>query len=165
MRLLWVDDDGEERFRYEQRILGARNWEIAWALDLLDAAEKLSTSPFDALVVDQSLPLRKGGEPTRIEGGYTLLHWLRRGEAPPGGEFDDFRRPLNGKQALGENRCLPVLIVSAFFDEDLDAKIRQISPEDQEILIAPKPLDEYSLRSYIEDRRKSSDPGRFRSGR
>src|SRR5215211_6192631 len=108
-KLLWVDDDGERRFRYERRILQQEGWEVVWAEDINKAREALAIQDFGALILDQSLPFVKDGTPTGIEGGYLLLHWLRRGTLPE--QFDLPQGDTSSRPGppRPSNRLLPVL--------------------------------------------------------
>ena len=64
-RLLWTDDDGADWFVYEAAMLRRAGWEIHWARDVTSAVDRLSAEPFDALIIDQMLPWRRGE--TRIK--------------------------------------------------------------------------------------------------
>jgi CheY-like chemotaxis protein len=149
-RLLWVDDDGEKRFRYERRILQKEGWEVVWAVDIDTACSLLTTEEFGALILDQSLPFVKDVTPTGIEGGYLLLHWLRRGALPE--QFDLPQGDTTSKPSppRPSNRLLPVLFVSAYFDEDLRLQMQKLNGESRPIEIAPKPLDQHELLRFIE---------------
>lgn len=141
--LLWVDDDGPRRFRYESRLLRQRNWEPVWAVDIATAVGELTARRFAALILDQSLPFYRNSTPTGIEGGYVLLHWLRRGTPPTQhnlqGQGDVFTRPSVPHSG---NVDLPAIIISGNYDVDLAERIYSISKADAEIEIAPKPIDE-----------------------
>ena len=57
MKLLWIDDDKiYNRFRYEERKIRQRGWDIDWAISICMAAEKLSENVYDVIFLDQQLP-------------------------------------------------------------------------------------------------------------
>lgn len=148
-RVLWVDNDDIKRFRYERRLLKREGWTVQWAEDIDSAREQLAANCFQALISDQSLPFKKHSTPTGIEGGYLLLHWLRKGALPE--RFDlpqPEPRPSIG-EPMPENREIPVLFVSGFYDEDLCMSIRELGFVYGTQGILAKPLDDTELMRFI----------------
>lgn len=153
-RLLWVDDDGPERFEYERLILERKGWEISWARDVRTAARILSQVSFTALVIDQTLPFQLNGsdpddERRSIWGGCMILRWLRQKHMPVGMDIPANDDELQRLKPLEGNKLLQALIVSAFHDDAVEEATRNTSEIDQEIIIEPKPLDIRKLSAYL----------------
>lgn len=151
-RLLWTDDDGRRRFVYEIDLLGDHGWEVHWAESIDDAAGMLRDETWDALIIDQMLPFRRGRKPSLTElpnvwGGCVLLWWLRRSTVPPsklsGSGIED--EPFFGLAPEESNRDIPVVVVSAFHDEEVAEAIGACSPADSAREIIAKPISEEQL--------------------
>jgi CheY-like chemotaxis protein len=145
--LLWVDDDGPDRFLYEEYMLTRRGWSVVWATSIRDALEKLGNGEFNALLLDQMLPLDPGPlAPADVWGGCLLLYWLRGKDwpsaAPQAGEPDVFRSVA----PLESNRSIPVIIVSAFHDDEVEEAIKAAEPAMQTV---KKPIDFNTLISKL----------------
>lgn len=151
-QLLWVDDDSKARFRYERRILERAGWQVLWAEDIDSARVLLAHERFGALILDQSLPFRIRDTPTGIEGGYLLLHWLRKGALPEQFDLPQQEPALEVPPPLKENMNLPVIFISAFYDEALSSRIRELSQLDRTIEIIPKPIDHAALIRFLDQR-------------
>jgi len=149
MRLLWVDDDGEKRFRYERRILQQQGWEVIWAEDIDMACSLLTTEEFGALILDQSLPFIKEFTPTGIEGGYLLLHWLRRGNLPEQFDLPQGDTPSQPGPPRPANQRLPVLFVSAYYDEELRWQMEKLNGDSGPVDIVSKPVDQQDLHRFV----------------
>jgi hypothetical protein len=147
--LLWVDDDGERRFRYERRILAKEGWDVMWAEDINTARLLLSTDDFDALILDQRLPFEKERTPTGVEGGYLLLHWVRLGILPEQFELPQADNSPEFEPPKETNRRLQVLFISAYYDEDLQAQMQKLNGEHGQIEITPKPVDPQDLLRFV----------------
>ena len=74
-RVLVIDDAALMRLYYRDALEGA-GFEVAEALNGLEALEKLLTAPADLLIVDVNMPQMDG---------LTFLHTLRRQDLPLGG--------------------------------------------------------------------------------
>jgi CheY-like chemotaxis protein len=156
-RLLWADDDGESRFSREISMLLKGGWEVHWSLCIEDAAKKLHEEQWDCVIIDQSLPFRpKTMADTRespgVWGGCVLLWWLRRGEVPkkmPGAPSVAQERFFRTLCPHSSNRDLPVVVVSAFYDEHVLAVMRDCSPQDANLEVIPKPVPEYDFRDIF----------------
>ncbi len=148
-----MDDDGVDRFPLERMILEALGWDITWSRSILGAAGLLEATEFHALILDQALPFRwaDDAEPRQetVWGGCVLLRWLRGATYPNQVAQSPELSELASIQALAENRGLPVLIVSGFYDDELDRETRGTSNQDHRITIAPKPLEVFLLRDYV----------------
>src|SRR5262245_32422122 len=83
-RILWLDDDGPNRFPYELSVLADKGLSSDWAEDATEAVRKLSTVVFSLVLLDQVFPLVKGSTYKDIWSGCRLLYWLRGLEPPPG---------------------------------------------------------------------------------
>lgn len=121
-RLLWMDDEGARKFLYEDYKLKQQGWQIDWATSVDEAVHALCTRPYDAILIDQMMPLGGVGQQyIDVWTGCLLLWWLRRGTPP------DVAPPptLEASSALWEvspleaNRTTPTICVSAFDDPDI----------------------------------------------
>jgi CheY-like chemotaxis protein len=146
--LLWVDDDGPDRFLFEEFMLTRRGWKVVWATSIRDALQKLGTNVFDAILLDQMLPVDPGPlAPTDVWGGCLLLYWLRGMErplaAPEVEEPDAFREV----EPLASNRSITIVIVSAFHDDEVEEAIKSAAAS---IEIVKKPIDLDKLIAKLE---------------
>ena len=145
--LLWTDDDAPDRFLFEIGRIETRGWKVDWALDIWEAAQMLASRPFNALILDQMLPFHIGEnahEPvykeTQVWGGCVLLRWLR-GKGPPDKAPLDSIEPdqrLRRLHPQPENARIPVIVVSAFYDEDVLTAMRDASDIDKTLEISSK---------------------------
>jgi CheY-like chemotaxis protein len=137
--LLWIDDDGPERFLYEEYVLQGKGWRVVWATSVREALEILSKEGFDAILLDQMLPLNPGPlAPADVWSGCLLLYWLRgmlRPSAAPQVEEPDMFGDIS---PLLSNRLNKVIIVSAFHDDEVEEAIRTVEAS---ISIVKKPID------------------------
>jgi len=120
--LLWVDDDGKERFLYEQYNLEKRGWSITWSLTVLEAARNLEEKPFDAVLLDQTLPPQRYEDEPSYWGGCALLYWLRGGERLQDTTDFDFLGELTPR---GHNQNIGVTLVSAFYDDQVMGYVKK----------------------------------------
>ena len=154
-RLLWTDDDGRERFIYEERMLQRDGWEVHWAEDVEEATKKLSTERFDVVILDQMFPLQRargqGDAAPRIWGGCLLLWWLRRqcwpADLPYAAAAADY--PIWAVQPLPENRSVPAIIISAIYDEQVEQVTAMASDADRDLERLSKPLRFSDLQSFL----------------
>lgn len=137
--LLWIDDDGPGRFLYEEYVLQGKGWRVVWATSVREALEILGKDGFDAILLDQMLPLNPGPlAPADVWGGCLLLYWLRgllRPSAAPQVEEPDV---FGYVSPLASNRATKVIIVSAFHDDEVEKAIRSAEVSMQ---IVKKPID------------------------
>jgi CheY-like chemotaxis protein len=126
--LLWVDDDGRERFLYEEHLLSRRGWVIQWAKSVREAIDKLQGACFDAVLLDQMLPLEPGAlDSTDVWSGCLLLYWLR---GMPG--------PSSAPPAL-----------EAFHDDEVTAAIKAAGSA---VPMVSKPIDAEKLLPILGER-------------
>lgn len=169
LRLLWIDDDGPSRFRFERRRLRRMGWSVDWALGLQSAVGKLSEGPFDAILVDQMLPWpdREAGESrdTKIEvwGGALLLWWLRRGRAPEalGSAVESRYADMWTVQPAAANRAVPAVVLSAFDDPDVRRQMLKVCDAGEggcafDTPVWTKPVDLDALMAFLDDVRAAS---------
>jgi len=150
-RLLWIDDDGPGRFPYEERQLKKGGWEVSWAPGVYEGARSLGASAFDVLLLDQMLPwsaeLRSSEE---VWAGCLLFYWLRgKGrphKMPPRDQFSHLQEMV----PLSANRDLPVIVISAFFDDEIFSALHEIEPQLRDF---SKPIDFKRLRQALDDLR------------
>jgi CheY-like chemotaxis protein len=143
--LLWVDDDGPERFLYEKYNLEKKGWSITWALTVLEAARNLAEKSFDAVLLDQMLsPQRYEDEPS-LWGGCALLYWLRGGGLLQDTRDFDFVLNLTPHPS---NKEIRVTLVSAFYDEQVNNYINNVPGPAVELV--QKPINLARLLTYLE---------------
>lgn len=152
-RLLWTDDDGRERFLYEEYVIRDEGWEIAWAEGVSEASRLLAREPFDALILDQMMPyegLRQNE--FLLWGGCLLLRWLR-GAPPPAALELELDGGLYASQPLDVNRDIPAFVVSGFYDASVAEAFREASPQDRDLRIMPKPVEVDEVLRFLRDAR------------
>lgn len=153
--LLWVDDDGDSRFPFEVLRLTRSGWQVEWALTAIDAAEKLRDQVFSAVLLDQTLPLpkkAKGENKANVWTGCLLLHWLRKSPFPESAPLIEGRDELRTIQPAQENVEIPVIVVSAFYDDEVNSAFRQLEPDFKMIT---KPIDvEFLMRTLNSNGRR-----------
>jgi CheY-like chemotaxis protein len=146
--VLWVDDDGPQRFLYEEFVLTRSNWDTRWANSVEEAMEQLRNYRFDSIIVDQCVPLLRAGWTEDAWGGCRLLYWLRELYPPPRApESRVLDNCIVGKNSpLEANRKLRVIVSSAFFDNEIDTVIRSLPGE---VYFLQKPISPDRLKKYF----------------
>lgn len=150
--LLWIDDDGHGMFLFEVYQLEQEGWTVHFATHLAAAAEALSTRTFDAVLLDQMMPLGAGDDqPVDVWAGCLVAWWLRTGTPPPGapGASIEATAHLWAETALPTNRSLPMVMVSAFDDAEVEAQVRGLVPEPSPVPILVKPVDATQLLAHL----------------
>jgi CheY-like chemotaxis protein len=148
-QLLWVDDDGPHRFRYEEAVLlEDHNWRVTWSSCVEQAVEFLACQPFASIVLDQMLPLRNEAPAVGYWGGYSVLHWLKRCKDPIPPPPIEHQQLVEGREPLKANIRAPVCIISAFEDLTVQGAIRKASPT-APIPIYAKPLELQNLERFL----------------
>jgi CheY-like chemotaxis protein len=143
--LLWVDDDGEERFLHEKYNLEKKGWSITWALTVLEAARILADRTFDAVLLDQMLPPEKNEDEPSLWGGCALLYWLRGGGLLQETSDFDFIANLTPQS---HNQEIRVTLVSAFYDEQVNSYINNVPGPAVELV--QKPINLPRLLGFLE---------------
>lgn len=137
--LLWIDDDGPRRFVYETKLLERAGWQVSWARGVEAAVETLAERVFTAVLLDQMLPM---GDPVQdranVWQGCLLLYWLRRKPAPSQAPASREWQKIGSRAPLAKNRHAKVLLVSAYYDTEVDKAIRAIEPA---LVAITKPID------------------------
>jgi Restriction endonuclease len=146
--LLWVDDDGPQRFPYEVHILEKRGWVVTWVTTTADAARFLATEYVDGVVTDIIHPLTENSVPS-LWGGYHLIKWLRDERRGNWGDMKQIPSAIERYWPLDGNQHLPILVASSFFDEEIQDRIRKL-PRSAELSWLPKPLDDEKLIAFVE---------------
>jgi CheY-like chemotaxis protein len=141
--ILWVDDDGPRRFPYEQGLLERDGWQVQFAEGIGEAVEALSKRVFLAVLLDQTLPMGSAVQDrANVWQGCRLLYWLRNhtfpGHAPVISEWER----VGERKPHKRNRKAAVILVSGYYDPEVDAVIRALEPEIQSIV---KPIDADAL--------------------
>lgn len=145
-KLLWVDDDGlRGRFKYEERVL-KQVWSIVFAQSVYGAAEALSSSEYDAILLDQTLPFKDHGPSNDIWGGCALLWWLARSDDRPAMPRDQIYRELFDLKPLPKNCKARVCVVSAFDDLKVATRMREARAD---LVVHPKPIDMDVLQEFL----------------
>ncbi len=154
-KLLWIEDDPRERFVYEEYILtNLDNWAITWAGTVLEAMIILNRESFDAIILDQMLPIEKSINAPEVWGGCYLLHWLRNGKRITNRYLDNqlkrYPNPIHKKIApLKNNKTTSLLIISAFYDEEVLKETRNASELDTKISLQGKPVEIELIRKIL----------------
>ncbi|MFT4929685.1 MAG: CheY-like chemotaxis protein, partial [Phenylobacterium sp.] len=161
--VLWVDDDHQiKRFRYELKIIKRKLlWQVETAINVSEALEKLSYHEFDAVILDQQLPLGQAVKQklaelmrqsdlsdlnkTPVWQGCLILYWLRGVNKQIDNAPDDINPTLTAMnqayQAKEVNRNIPATILSSFYHEELINAINLASEMDTDITIYAKPTN------------------------
>lgn len=146
--LLWVDDDGPGMFLFEVFQLEELGWTVHFTTHIEGAAEALRSRDFDAVLLDQMMPLAGGtDQPVDVWAGCLVLWWLRH-QRPPGGAP---AASIEATQVLWKappraaNTRAPALVVSAFDDPEVDAEIQAVLPGPEGIDILVKPVEAAAL--------------------
>lgn len=143
MPILWIDDDGPRRFVYEEKRLRKEHWEVTWARGVEEAVEALASREFLAILLDQMLPM---GDPIRdranVWQGCLLLYWLRGRDFPSHAPAIAEWREVGKRAPLATNRRAKMIVVSAYYDSEVDAAIRAIEPG---LISIAKPIDASAL--------------------
>lgn len=144
LHALWVDDDGEDRFQYELSVLADHGITTDWAIDAAQAVARLSSAPYDLILLDQVFPISQDSSYKDVWSGCRLLYWLR-GLQPPSGAPQGamWANLLKGKRPTPKNQNRPVIIISGFQDDDVDDALKEAN---RSISIFPKPVDGDELR-------------------
>lgn len=145
-KLLWSDDEGPGRFLYAAYRLEADGWAITWANSVEEAANFLREEAYDAILLDQMMPLDIGGDRASVWSGCTLLRWLKGLSAAPAA-------PPNVKPPEGvplkHNTIVPMAILSAYRHDDVEAATREAMREEDDIPHLSKPLDLERVRALL----------------
>lgn len=147
-RLLWIDDEGERKFLFEVYKLRKNGWEVDWAVSVDEATAALATHAYDAILLDQMMPLGgKGAHHVDVWTGCLVLWWLRRGEPPAAAPPPSIEasRALWAAAPLEANRTAMTICVSAFDDEDVVPVMQAVAEDgspDVPILVKPIRFEE-----------------------
>ena len=137
--LLWIDDDGPDRFPYEEYMFIQSGWKVVWATSVREALSKLGKDRFDAILLDQMLPLDPGPlAPADVWSGCLLLYWLRGLPRPAAAPQVEDPNVFGEFVPLESNREVAVVIVSAFHDDEVE---QAITTAEMTISIVKKPID------------------------
>lgn len=115
-RLLWIDDDGEKRFKYEAKKLKKRGYDIQWAQTGKQAVELLELEDFDVVILDQQLPWDNDAH-SSVWGGILLLAWCRAEPRPGAAPAIKAWDGLFSRDSRKKNIDSKILVVSAFYDD------------------------------------------------
>lgn len=164
-KLLWIDNDGPTRFLSERRLMRQLGWEYDWAHAIDEAAERLVGTPYDALVIDQSIPFAAiaPGRPTPegppfVWGGAVLLWWLRRRTPPPDMPQADLvlEQPFFAELPDRANGNAPALLYSGFQNRTVESAQRTLHGAGAVIEIARKPIPFEPLQRFLNAHRASN---------
>ncbi len=158
--LLWVDDDGPGRFRYEETLLRREGWTVIWATTTDSAAKILAKTGVDGVIADMMFPLANGDNPS-IWSGFGLIKWLRGDWEGDWGDMQQAPAVLERYKPLEDNKDVPIVVVSAFFDAGIEERLLKL-PQSDELSWLPKPVNSAGLTAFIETLELSR--GRRRGG-
>lgn len=151
-RCLWVDDDPHRRFVYEEYNLKQDGWVISWAASVQEATQLLCDGEFEAIILDQMLPVITNGR-VDIWSACLLLYWLRgkkpSPEALPEVRQEIWNQVVQAGPPLPTNQIVPAIILSAFHEYEVLEKIKQAGLQDENIPFLSKPVDLDALRHYL----------------
>jgi hypothetical protein len=147
--ILWVDDDGPSRFVYEEYHLSRAGWRLQWANSTEEAAKYLSRVRVAGVIIDSMHPLKNYGDSPTILGGYQLLKWLKDDWSGHWGNAERIPPELARQKPLSENRQVPVLVVSSFYDDEVERRIQRL-PQADELSWLAKPIDGVKLMAFTE---------------
>jgi CheY-like chemotaxis protein len=143
--LLWVDDDGPGMFLYEVYQLEQQGWTVEFAENITDAAAALQARDYRAILLDQMMPLGADhNQPVDVWAGCLILWWLRQAGPPPGAPHASIEAtPMLWDTTPRPANCsIPILMVSAFDDPDVDEDIRRIqAPSPVQVFVKPVEAD------------------------
>lgn len=148
MRLLWVDDDGPARFRYEEAVLKEdRGCQVGWAASVAAALHALRSELYDAIVLDQMLPITDSSPVSDYWGGCVILHWLKLSSYPPTAPPSEQPQLFQGPPPIAANVAAPVCFVSAFNDDDVHRELLRACAD---MPIFAKPLELAVLERFLD---------------
>lgn len=157
--LLWVDDDEERRFKHEKSRIDKIGWDVAWANDAREAAQKLQENTYDTIFLDQMLPYRKGNledKKMRPWGGCLLLYWLRGKEKPRiSSEIPGFR-DLKSYKPRPQNSRIPAMVISAYYGDAVRETMVRASDLDADLPFVAKPADVTAIIRFLKNLRNGS---------
>jgi hypothetical protein len=161
--LLWMDNDGPQRFRSYRRWLDKQGWEVRWASTIEEAMRALCDEPIHALVLDQLVPfsgtLPDGTAPDgppKVWGGCLVAWLLRRRRLPPHfpTEHEDQACEWLKLAPYPGNDEVPILLFSAYRDDHVEGALLEIKNGEFVVPILEKPvlLDDFieKFRSVVE---------------
>ena len=151
MKLLWIDDDPQKRFRSAARLLNNEGWTIEWAKSILDAARRLSKNTYKGVILDQMLPPEEEmHNAVSMWGGCMLFYWLRGEKLDNGFDFLEFERTVMDKlkniKPKNPNKLIKIIVISALYDPKIYHAFFKIDPQ---INILPKPFNRTELAKKI----------------
>ena len=161
-KLLWADDDQKQgRFRYEEKYIERKlGWECTWAHSQEEATELLAIEKFDALILDQQLPLT-AEEEYRSDASYNetpwqgcvILYWLRGSNKKIENVDDDLNLNLESLIAkhkpLHSNRNIPVTIMTSYYSSKIVSATIKASPQDVHTKVNSKPVEIADIEFFL----------------
>jgi len=143
-RLLWIDDEGERKFLFEAYKLRKEGWTVDWAVSVDEATAALAHHPYDAILLDQMMPLGgKGSHHVDVWTGCLVLWWLRRGHPPEAAPPPSIEASKTLWEAvpLAANRTVEAICVSAFDDDEVVPVIQAVAEDGSpEVPMMVKPI-------------------------
>lgn len=162
--MLWIDDDGRDRYICETMLIENKGWSIDWASDVKEATEKLAIKPYHAVLLDQVLPFIKVNTPDKIDenkpnpwGGCAVLCWICKVELPSGIGVNEQYEDLSISEPLPENENLPVMVISAYSEDAISEHMKLASTIDKNVNFLPKPISIDDLINFVDTAKEISD--------
>lgn len=142
--LLWIEDEP----RYVRAAAGEirdLGWSVTFAREILEAANKLSTERYDALIMD----LMVTGNVPNVAAGfaiwstYRLLCWLGGSPAEAKAGLAHQWKEIDVLTPMEENRRIPAMILSAYHDMNVAEamKLANLARVGTAIPMYSKPID------------------------
>jgi CheY-like chemotaxis protein len=154
--VLWVDDDPHEIFSSLIKKIRKQGHTLTWAESINDCVQKMIDTPYDLLILDQTMPFKN--MPGNTLGGTEwagcfLLYWLgEESEAwqkecsrLSGINWDEL--PKDFREAKPKAKPKKIIICSAIDVPEIRQRIEAVDPE---VVFIAKPINRKLLISEIE---------------
>jgi len=155
-KILWVDDDPQERFSYYiDELTDVDGWHIDWASTVIEAMSMLHSDTYEVILLDQMLPIKNKIDQIENWGGCFLLYWLRGAwenfnQTIYKPEFEKYSNYDYGIPPKPGNKDIPVILVSALNDAQLLKETEKANQRKEVIQLISKPIDINQLRLSIQ---------------
>jgi 5'-methylthioadenosine/S-adenosylhomocysteine nucleosidase len=158
VRILWVDDDGANRFDFELHLLSERGDQVEFATNVLDASRLLASHTYDALILDNVMQYAPSGrEPVGYWGGIVLLYWVRRLPRPFKAPSTYSLHELDGREPARANSRANIIFVTAYHDDEMTSVIQKAARPAELIPVLHKPLDHEALLEALDKAKRKSN--------
>ncbi|ESP94983.1 MULTISPECIES: response regulator [Pseudoalteromonas] len=148
MRLLWIDDE-KDNFFFETMLLEEEGFTLDWATTIPEAAKLLNQHYYDGILLDQQI--KDISQPIDSDlvvwMGTLFICWLKNRRVHLDQQLLELLEKLKTCPVPKEsNTTTPILIISGFYDSDVQKTINQLC--DGRIKRTTKPLEEAELLNF-----------------